>query len=292
MLTAGEGMQTWAGAVVVPLHGVVPAGLWPRLLDYRRAGCLTIVVNNNACPLNATDPGTSPGPGLEVLENQNRGGLAGGLNRGVARAIARGCGVITLLDQDSTLPVEGLLELQRLARSAPDRVVGPAIWDGERRRWHASAGRTRLLITSGTTVTAAAWTSVGPYREWMEIDYLDHEWCGRARAAGMILEVRGEAQLVQTFGRRHPSPLGHRIGLQLYSPYRRAIALRNLRWLLRQRYVPLDIRLKEALKMSIKPWCWLLLEPDRRVTVRALWLGLMTPPGEPFPRHRLKVARA
>ena len=72
----------------------------------------------------------------------------------------------------------------------------------------------------------------------------------------------------------------------------RIAALRNLRWLLRQAYVPWDIRLKELIKMLIKPWLWLVLEPgSRRAVLLALWVGLSSPLEQPFPRTRLEVCR-
>ena len=123
----------------------------------------------------------------------------------------------------------------------------------------------------------------------MEIDYIDHEWCSRARRVGIHLSVIEESVLFQTFGIRHPNPIAHHLGLQLYSPYRRSIALRNLRWILFQRFVPLDIRIKELIKMLLKPLIWLSVEPERRNCLALLWLGLTAPLYKPFPRDRLEA---
>lgn len=276
-------MQSWPGAVVVALYGPRPMGLQDRLAAYGRAGLLVVAVNNNGPASEAALTGTA----LLHLDNHNRGGLAGGLNQGVAQALRLGCSAVTLLDQDSDLSANGVLALQQAVLASEQRVVGPAIWDVERQRWHARAGHPRMLITSGTTFSAAVWQRTGPYRDWMEIDFIDHEWCSRARQCGVALEVVESVRLDQQFGQRHPNPLAHRLGLQLYSPYRRAVALRNLRWLARQSHVPLDIRLKESVKMLLKPWCWLALEPGRRRTARSLRAGLMAPLGKPFPRELL-----
>ena len=280
-------MQNGCGAVVVALYGTAPHELKRRLSAFGRAGLKVVAVNNNAtaaCPLDVEGH-------LSWLENGNIGGLAGGLNRGVTQALALGCGYVTLLDQDSELSAAGVLTLQEAVATQPDRIVGPSVWDQERDQWHTRQRRPRLLITSGTTFQAAAWQQVGGYHEWMEIDFIDHEWCSRARRDGFELEVLADVRLNQQFGQRHPSPIAHSLGLQLYSPYRRAVALRNLRWLLRQAYVPLDIRLKEAMKMLLKPWCWLALEPQRRRTARSLLAGLRAPLEQPFPRALLKPAQ-
>lgn len=279
-------MQGFHGAVVIALYGPTPPGLWERLSLYSRSGLLVVAVNNNpALPDCVSDLVQG-----SWLDNANRGGLAGGLNRGVEAALLAGCQTITLLDQDSALSPEAVLSLHGQLRDQPDQVLGPAVWDQDRQIWHTLPGsRPRLLITSGTSFTATTWQQVGPYLEWMEIDYIDHEWCSRARLLGLELRVlpAADLKLSQQFGQRHPNGLAHRLGLQLYSPYRRAVALRNLRWLAQQAHVPLDIRLKEVVKMAVKPWLWLALEPHRGDTLRALLAGLQAPPGQPFPRARL-----
>jgi rhamnosyltransferase len=279
-------MHSFHGAVVVTLYGPTPPGLWQLLSSYSSSGLLVVAVNNNTTPRSAQ----ALAQGC-WLDNANRGGLAGGLNRGIEVALLAGCQTITLLDQDSALSQEAVLTLHRQLRDQPDQVLGPAVWDQDRQTWHTPPGsRPRLLITSGTSFTAATWQQVGHYLEWMEIDYIDHEWCSRARQLGLEMRVlpAAELKLSQQFGQRHPNGLAHRLGLQLYSPYRRAVALRNLRWLAQKAHVPLDIRLKEVVKMAVKPWLWLALEPHQGDTLRALLVGLQAPPGQPFPRARLE----
>jgi hypothetical protein len=50
-----------------------------------------------------------------------------------------------------------------------------------------------------------------------------------------------------------------------------------LRWLCLQAYVPLDLKVKEVLKMLVKPWLWLLFEPKRRENFKAIWSALVAP---------------
>jgi rhamnosyltransferase len=289
--SAGLSALPFQHAVVVPLYGEIDLACLQRLQGFVDQGLQVVVVNNNAGPSQLPS-----GCAHRVVENHNHGGLAGGLNAGVSAALAGAADVITLLDQDSSIDPGDLRQLASHCRASQAEritVVGPRIMDAARSCDHmAPANPARLLITSGTTFTPAGWRAVGPLLEWMEIDYIDHEWCSRARARRVWLQVLASARLEQVFGQRHPSWVAHRLGLQLYSPYRRAIALRNLRWLLRQAYVPWDIRLKELIKMLIKPWLWLVLEPgSRRAVLLALWVGLSSPLEQPFPRTRLEVCR-
>ena len=65
--------------------------------------------------------------------------------------------------------------------------------------------------------------------------------------------------------------------MQLYSPMRHFYSLRNLRWLLRQPCVPADLKAKEVMKMSIKPWLWLACESNRRENLRAILKAITEP---------------
>ena len=273
-------------ALVIPLYGEITGECWGRLSAYCQQGFWVVAVNNNPSYLNGLPEVCSA-----VVHHHNRSGLAGGLNEGVAQAIADGATVISLLDQDSQISAGSLCRLAEVCFAYDadlPRIVGPCIWDQERQLLHSHPnGRARFMITSGTTFSPQVWSHVGPFQSWMEIDYIDHEWCSRAVQRGVELRVLADACLQQTFGCRHPSRLAHQLGLQLYSPYRRAVAIRNLRWLLHQPYVPLDLRLKELIKMLLKPWLWLLLEPNPRRTCWSIWVGLTAPLLRPFPRQRL-----
>ena len=272
-------------ALVIPLYGEYQIDCLDRLKCWVELGFWVVVVNNNPAflPMNGV-------AATAVVHHHNRNGLAGGFNAGVNKAVADGADCITLLDQDSVISADSL---RCLAESCgPGLVVGPRIIDKDRRsQCISSPDGVRMLISSGTTFEPSVWSKVGPYQGWMEIDYIDHEWCSRARKLGVYLEVSEQAVLFQTFGIRHPNHIVHYIGMQLYSSYRRAIALRNLRWLLVQSFVPLDIRLKELIKMILKPWIWLVFEPNRFRCLSIIWLGLTAPLNKPFPRDRLDEMR-
>ena len=270
-------------ALIVPLYGELKHDCLKRLEGWTNDGFIVIAVNNNPHGSSLTGVVAS-----SVVHNHNRSGLAGGLNVGVSLAIKGGAEYITLLDQDSVISSSSLLHLSRAC--APGLVVGPHIIDDDRHIDHTPfSKRVRILISSGTTFVPSTWQHIGPLRGWMEIDYIDHEWCSRARRCGVKLTVVHHTFLFQTFGTRHPNHFIHLLGLQLYSPYRRAIAIRNLRWLLFHGSVPFDIRIKELIKMLIKPCIWLIFEPNRRTSLIVTWIGLTAPLERPFPRERLNL---
>jgi rhamnosyltransferase len=269
--------------VVIPLFGEIPRDLPVFLTSLDQAGLTPVIVDNRR---EEDPPAGLPQVSIAcMLRNRNRGGIAGALNRGVTAAIARGAEWITILDQDSRVDPAGLRRLLEPLLPCPERrlVVGPTIWDTQRNRAHERPRRTeerlvptRLLISSGTTFHASQWAGLGPFHEGLFIDYVDHFWSFRAQQRGYRLLRHNGVVLLQQFGHPHPNILCRWLGMQLYSPVRHFYSLRNLRWLIQQDCIPTDLKMKELLKMMVKPWCWLLFEPQRQENLRAIIRALTT----------------
>lgn len=267
-------------AVVMPLFGDASDDLECYLQDLSDLGLFVVLVDNNPQP--PMSP-VKPPEQAELVFNGNRGGIAGGLNRGIECALAAGSTWITLLDQDSRIKAEqiGLLSKAFAAYAGQQLVVGPSIWDEQRKerhgRWRGAMDgldATRLLISSGTTFRSSDWPQLGSMHEGLFIDFVDHAWCFRAQARGFQLLQHPLVTLRQQFGVQHPNDFCRRFGMQLYSPERHFYALRNLRWLCLQPYIPLDLKIKELLKMLVKPWLWLAFEPRRPENLKAIMSGI------------------
>jgi rhamnosyltransferase len=280
-------------AVVIPLYGELPSDHLPWTESLLREGFKVVFVDNN--PATAWHPceglpvvSDFSRDGVATIGNRNAGGVAGGFNRGVEFAIQHGAHWITLLDQDSRIK-PGLLSRLREPWQEMNQariLVGPQIWDGRRgvgvesepsQTVHGYA-ITRLLISSGTTFRSADWNQLGSMNEWLTIDYVDHAWCFQAQARmGFLLLQHPEVKLVQQFGALHPNRFCRWLGMELYSPMRHFYQLRNLRWLIRQSFVPIDLRCKELVKMLIKPWLWILFEPKKRQNLSSILQALQAP---------------
>jgi len=276
-------------AVVVPLFGAPESDLDLFLDELRAHGFYVVLVDNNPVDLEGADRLA----GDLYITNENRGGIAGGFNRGVEAAIKAGAQWVTLLDQDSRLSPLALHHLRDAWNQNPEAmlVVGPVIWDRARGAVHARAGvpvrlaecsdglwlSTRLLISSGSTFATCHWEKLGGFCEDLFIDFVDHAWSFRAQARGFKLIQRADVYLEQLFGSPHPALLCRLMGMQLYGPIRHYYGLRNLRWLLGQSFIPFDLRVKEFVKMLFKPWMWLIFEPNRRANLSAIVRGLIDP---------------
>lgn len=270
--------------IIIPIYGPFKS-LAIDKKQFIDAGFSIVFVDNNKEP----DSGISAlaeASGCFVIWNGNRGGIAGGFNRGIMYALSAGAKFITLLDQDSLIETDSLFNLrQTLIRFSDERlIVGPRIWDQRRGRWHQASRcqwreyfQTRLLISSGTTFATRDWPVLGPFHEGLFIDFVDHTWCFQAQASGFTLIQVPGTSLWQQFGVEHPNLFCRFLGLELYSPNRHFFGLRNLRWLLLQNYVPLDLRCKELVKMIFKPCLWLLFEPCRKDNLKAILSALIAP---------------
>jgi rhamnosyltransferase len=198
-------------------------------------------------------------------------GIATGLNRGIERLKAAGFEAALLFDQDSEPSPELLIALPRALErersKRPVALVGPAYED---KRLGGVAPFVRFgyfalrrvqpvgdapvevdfLITSGSCIDLQHWATIGPMDDPLFIDFVDLEWCARARARGFVLlglpslrlthELGGEP--VRVFGRIYP---GHS-ALRHYYLFRNAIVL------MKRGYLPLSWKSTELVKLPVR----------------------------------------
>jgi rhamnosyltransferase len=277
--------------IVIPLYGPMPPDLPKRVATYAQANLFVVLVQNNLEPPellpSALRETVAEEAHVRIIYNHNRGGVAGGFNRGIESALMEGLEWVTLLDQDSKLSAADFKRLLEPWHAYGDQrlLVGPIIWDSRREKLQEvhdlhqqdKYSKKRLLISSGTTFKGADWAALGPMEEWLIVDFVDHAWCFRAQERGFLLLQHPQVVLHQDFGHKHPHLFCHLMGMELYSPMRHFYSLRNLRWLIREPYVPLDLKVKEMLKMLLKPWFWLLFEPCRKENLKAIVQALKAP---------------
>jgi rhamnosyltransferase len=186
------------------------------------AQCEHVIVVDNASSADAL--ATVP-KGIEIVPQQTNIGLAAALNVGLERARSFGFLWALTFDQDST-PEEGMVAALWATHSrhvAPARVavVGPRLREErvehEDHRWVVPHPRCRLLfhrapcrshdlpgvafvITSGSLLNLTIFGEVGVMDEGLFIDYIDHDYCLRARRAGFDIVVSAEACLRHNLG--------------------------------------------------------------------------------------------
>ncbi len=168
---------------------------------------------------------------IEFIFNQQNLGIAAALNQGFGRAIERGFEAAFVFDDDS-LPATGMVaevlsvyhghpDQSRIAVVAPDVSVPSA---GVKARFvrprgkflyeRASCGGARTLenvsivISSGALFNLQVYQQLGPFREDFFIDYVDTEYCLRARQHGYMIVVACQALLIHQLGDQKEAHLG------------------------------------------------------------------------------------
>jgi len=249
-------------------------------------GVRTVVVDNG------TDAGASPIldsiaalGAVEVIRNPVNVGIARALNQGAEAAINAGADWLLTLDQDAA-PGPEIIRVAGGTFDAypqPDRIAvigSTSTADAARPTRPVEPGQTwieaRTVITAGSFVSMVAFRALGGYRDDLFVDYVDIEFCLRARARGYRVVASRTPAMTHRIGR----PTKRRIGPRAVTPtnhsaLRRYYITRN-RIIVWRRYCRTDSMFvardilaaqKELIKL-------LLFEEDRPAKVRAMLAGL------------------
>ena len=255
-------------------------------------GVPVVWVNNGAegALLSSTRPHV-----LHVIEMGQNLGVAAALNQGYAWAIQNGFDAVISFDQDSQ-PKPGMVrQLQQAWQKSSSQFVnlaaiGPTTVDQQsglamftfapynwlRKRFlpnKAQLYEVDHLITSGCLIPCRVWQAVGPMNESYFIDWVDIEWCARARHQGFALLMDGASQMVHSIGEVSRPLLWRRF--HLHAPLRNYYLLRNALLLARQSQFAMGWRLHHvlyALRVILASFLW---GQQRSERLGFVWRGLL-----------------
>ena len=104
----------------------------------------------------------------------------------------------------------------------------------------------REIISSGGCTTREIMESVGPRDNRLFMDYVDFDWCWRAKSKGYICGITPDVTILHMVGQNTIYIGGYTIIVS--SPVRYFYQFRNYMWLLRKNYVPLQWKINKGLK--------------------------------------------
>lgn len=240
-------------------------------------------------------------PRVKLLALGQNTGIAHAQNVGLSAAFAAGAEAVILFDHDST-PRPGLAK-SLLTAAAGRRIAGPRIYDVNKQAFalHPQFGgaffrrvsapetgtlpRMLMVIASGCLIPRAVYERVGGMREEYFIDYVDWEYCLRARHRfGIETVIAGAAVLDHARGERTGKKIGPLIVYPPgYSAFRYGHIFRNRAWLLRE-YLFKD-RAFVALEMVSLARDFLLLAAEPRA-LSLFWLACRSWLGALFRGYR------
>ena len=192
---SAAGLATGAGvcAIAVTYH---PDSEFPARISrvLRQLGALIIVDNGSSETEIRMLSAFAENPLITLVLNLDNLGIASALNIGIQRAVALDFKWVLLLDQDSCIDDDMVQTLLAVHESFPDRdrlaVVGAGFRDVNEPLQKPTEGaldgweEVELVITSGSLISLNIHAAVGVFREDFFIDYVDAEYCFRARAMG------------------------------------------------------------------------------------------------------------
>lgn len=242
-------------AVIVTYYPVLNALL--QLVKVLQAGGAQVIVADN-----------TPNGGLPTLEGCiaiNMGGntgIAKAQNVAIQRARVESADVVVFFDQDSTVEPDLVWRLAASLNIASPGLIGPVYFEEKQgfecpnyvlNKWGyprkvLANGRTEaypvdVRISSGSAVTAITFSVVGLFDEGLFLDYVDIEWCLRARACGVPIRINPALSMMHTIG-NNAIQIGP-IKVWVDGPVRTYYRMRNSLLLLRYSGVPKLFAFKE-----------------------------------------------
>lgn len=276
------------GAVCAIIVTYRPAADFAGYLEAIRSQFRPVIVVDNGSTGAALDMLRGlAGTDVLLLEQGRNTGLGAALNTGVREARMRGFHWVVLFDQD-TLPTGDMMACFSAILAdhpAPDRIAVVGSRFRDRNRPAAAPEREnppvsdrpwvdkRRVITSGSLLSLAAFETLGPFREDLFIDSIDHEYCHRAQRGGWNVLQTTATLLSHSVGnyRRHRL-LGMDIWRSHHSATRCYFMTRNRMLLARERgqYGKL---LRGGFRALRDAGLILLFEADKAAKIRATLSG-------------------
>lgn len=171
-----------------------------------------------------------------VEELQENLGIAAALNRIMSAGERIGYEWVLTLDQDSIVPDNIIVSNEEMLRSCKDAaVIAAVIRDRNEKHKELSreVGQTYTeidhCITSASLTSIKIWESIGGFDEKMFIDYVDIEYCKRAKQNGYRILRNNNVVLSHAIGNiREVRILWRWVSIRNHSAFRKYYQIRNL----------------------------------------------------------------
>ncbi len=227
-----------------------------------------------------------------LARNGRNLGVAEAQNLGIHRAEELGCTHVLLLDQDSLLDaisVERMLSAFWLLRLSGRKIaaLGPSVVNPSTMlpMDFVRLGRLRMkrlprttdpvscdmLISSGCLIAMDALAEVGPMDDGLFIDYVDMEWCTRARSAGYEVVGLSDVTMLHRLGECSMRVAGREISV--HTPMRSYYLVRNALLFARKPHLSWRWRAHLVYRAAGHLAMFSVLFPDRAERTRWMLVG-------------------
>lgn len=221
--------------------------------------------------------------GVVLLPMEGNKGIAEAQNKGIMHAVEHGFEYFLEVDQDSFLPVNYVSKIKAAhvnleARGASVAGVGSLasrvdgfIYDGH--KLGDGVICVDKTLSSGFLFSKDAFQRVGVKDESLFIDYVDWEWCWRAKSHGLSTFIDGTISIEHALGEGSKRVVFFNVGIP--SPIRHYYQYRNSIYLMGRRYVPFSWRVKRFFINIIKIPIYAFMFKDGGERKKYIFLGLL-----------------
>ncbi len=210
---------------------------------------------------------------IDLIELEENYGLGVAQNTGIRKAAEHGAQFVIIFDQDSD-PSEDMVEKllaahgQKTDEGYQVAAVGPRFVDERNADLSAFVKLRGLrlrkmpcreahgiievdhLISSGSLISVSTIEQVGMMREDLFIDYVDIEWCLRAKLYGYVCFGVCNAQMKHSLGER---PMAHHGSTHTnHSPMRQYYIFRNRVFLYKQGWIPFRWKVADGFRLMLR----------------------------------------
>lgn len=263
-----------------------------------------ILVDNTPTPQGKINTHTSNAT-VQCINLGENLGIATAQNKGIHQALAQGADVVWISDQDTIYPPDFLHYMLGALHTCKAQglrlgALAPSYFDTHKGAVQAfvrhapftqffvpqpGLHRVSHAIASGTFIPAKALNQVGLMQDNLFIDWVDLEWCWRAKNQyGYDTVCTGDVVIQHTLGDGFVQFLGRKVSFR--SPLRHYYMVRNAVHLaLHSRSATVPIRLEIFAKALVWTFVFPLIAPSNkrqhlRATLAGLWDGLCNRMGQ------------
>lgn len=275
--------MTNSPAAIVVIFNPHKAGL-EKLLDSLVLQVSSIFIIDNGSSKEVKTYLLSLGSSVQVMTLDQNMGIAHAQNCGIHLAQSQGAESLIFFDQDS-IPSHNMIQNLSNAlfslESSGLRVaaVGPRfvdersktseiLHDSRDAKWVMS----ETLISSGSLIPMKVLNQVGLMTEELFIDYVDLDWCLRAKKMGFESYLVNDALMFHSLGDHLVKFMGKEWPSR--SPLRHYYMCRNAIWMYRRSWPSLRWKLFDAFKLIRKIIFYTLFATPRVQQVQMMCLGL------------------
>ncbi len=232
----------------------------------------------------------------DLIKNQNTGGLAGGINKGIKYLLKKYPNIegIFIFDQDTKIPenyINSMINFKKSIKDPKVLIYAPNFYDINSKtfasfiklgkyslkKYYCSKGKIifpTLVITSGILLDVKAIEKVGYFNENYLIDQVDNEYCIRLWISGFKVAVNCDITIYHSIGnRKRKKFLFLNIKPNNHSSFRKFLIIRNS-LLTVKKYFYSPVLIWELSVISHEFLSVILFEKEKKKKLKAMLKGL------------------